>query len=152
MRVKILTFSTCLQLMLAATAAFAQFGSAPNSYYPDGYMGTTFTGTVTAVKDGEITLTYTRKDKTDTFVGHLEANCNAPTANGKGMVAADLLMGTVITAFFNSETRKVNGQKLKDNVIIAVSFEVWRGQKIPDDKKKIYMCTNNKHLQFKAWH
>jgi len=133
------------------TSAVAQYGSAPNNYYPNGYMGTTFTGTVTEVKDGQITLVYTKNDKTETFMGHLEADCNAPTANGKGMVASDLLVGTVITAFFNRETRKVNGQKLKENAIIAVSFEMWRGQKISDDKKKIYMCTNEHQLQFKAW-
>ena len=147
MRIKMLS----LGVVFVATIAFAQYGNAPNNYYPDSYMGATFTGTVTEVKDGEITLTYTKKDKSQTFRGRLEADCNAPTANGKGMVAADLLPGTVITTFFNSETRKVNGEKQKGNVIIAVSFEVWRGEKIANDKKRIYMCTNNRHLQFKAW-
>src|SRR5579864_6493649 len=125
MRIKTLSLGANLWIAFVATISFAQYGNAPNNYYPDNYMGATFTGTVTDVKAGEITLAYTKKDKTQTFSGHLEADCNAPTANGKGMVASDLLLGTVITVFFNSESRKINGEKQKENVIIAVSFEMW---------------------------
>jgi hypothetical protein len=138
-------------LGILPAATLAQYGVAPNNYYPDRYAGSTFTGTVTEVKDGQITLTYSKKDKTDTFTGHLEANCSVPTVNGLGMTASDLTLGTVITAFFNGETKKVNGQKQKENVILAVSFDVWQGTKIADDKKKIYPCSTSHHLQFRAW-
>jgi hypothetical protein len=145
------TICGILWLSVLPAATLAQYGSAPNNYYPDQYTGSTFTGTVTEVKDGQIKLTYSKKDKTDTFTGHLEANCSVPTVNGLGMTASDLTLGTVITAFFNGETKKVNGQKQKENVILAVSFEVWQGQKIADDKKKIYPCSTRHHLQFRAW-
>jgi hypothetical protein len=145
------TITWLLSASFLPAAALAQHGSAPNNYYPDKYNGATFTGTVTEVKDDQITLTYTKKDKTDSFTGHLESNCLVPSVNGKGMAATDLPLGTVITAFYNVETKKVNGQKQRDNVILAVSFVVWQGQKIADDKKKIYLCTNDNHVQFRAW-
>ncbi|HEY6302678.1 MAG TPA: hypothetical protein VIX14_06380 [Terriglobales bacterium] len=58
------------------TAATAQYGTAPNNY-PDKYNGSTLTGTVAETEDDEITLKYTKADKTDTFIGRLETACSS---------------------------------------------------------------------------
>jgi hypothetical protein len=145
------TIAAIVWASLFPAVTLAQFGTASNNYYPDKYNGSTFTGTVIEVKGDQITLTYTNKDKTDTFTGHFEANCSVPNVSGRGMTASDLPVGTVMTAFFNGETKKVNGQKHKENVILAISFDVWQGEKIRDDRKKIYLCSTSPHLQFRAW-
>jgi hypothetical protein len=54
------------------------------------------------------------------------------------MMPSDIPTGTVMTAFFNRITRKNEQQKIKENVIIAISFDVWQGQKVREDKKKTY--------------
>src|SRR5882724_13204236 len=67
-----------LTLLLAiAGAANAQHGNAGNGYFPPGYAGDTWTGTVTATDDAtrSITLTYTNKNKTETFTGTLKEPC-----------------------------------------------------------------------------
>jgi len=138
-------------LVLCASVVQAQYGSAPNNYYPDRYTGSTFTGTVTQAQGDEVTLTYSNKGKTDTFTGRFEAPCSIPTRDGQPMTAADLSEGSVITAFYNRETVKTNGQKEKLNVILALSIDVWQGHAIPENKKKIYSCSKNAHLQFRAW-
>ncbi len=139
---------------LIATLALAQYGTAPNNYYPDNYNGSTFTGTVAETKDDQITLTYAKPDKTDTFIGRLETACSVPRADssGRGMNASDIPRGTVMTAFFNVGNRKLNGQKIKENLILAISFITWQGQNIAEDKRTIYLCTAGKHVQFRAYH
>ena len=67
------------------------------------------------------------------------------------MTPSDIPNGTVLTAFFHADARKVNGQKLKENVILAITFDRWQGQKIADDKKKIYYCTDVWQLNFRFW-
>jgi hypothetical protein len=41
------------------------------------------------------------------------------------MMPADTPKGTVMTAFFNATTKKVDGKRIKENLIIAIAFEVW---------------------------
>ena len=138
-------------LVLCVSAMQAQYGSAPNNYYPDKYNGSTFTGAVTRAQGDEVTLTYSNKGKTDTFTGRLEAPCSIPTRNGQPMTASDLAEGAVITAFYNRETVKTNGQKEKVNIILALSVDVWNGHAIPENTKKIYSCSKNPQLRFRAW-
>ena len=137
--------------VLVAASASAQYGGAPNGYYPPTYTGATFTGTVTEGKGDAVTLTYTKKDKTQTFTGQLETSCAMPTRDGQPMSASDLTPGTVLTAFYNKESRKVDGRKEPVNLIVAIMVNVWQGQPIPENKRKIYLCTPNKQLQFRAW-
>jgi hypothetical protein len=68
-------------LIVLDVSTFAQYGTAPNNYYPDKYNGSTFTGVVTEVAGDEITLTYTKDNKTETFKGRFEVACSyrAPT-------------------------------------------------------------------------
>jgi hypothetical protein len=143
--------SAILWATLLSGVALGQFGTAPNNYYPDKYTGSTFSGTVAEVNGEQITMTYTNKDKTDTFTGHFEANCSVPNVNGRSMTASDVPLGTVMTAFFNAETKKVSGQKHKENVILAISFDVWKGEKIREDRKRIYLCSTSPHVRFSAW-
>jgi len=128
--------------LLFSIMAVAQYGTAPNGNFPANYNGDTFTGTVTAAEGDQLTLTYTKGGKTETFVGKLGAGCSVPTTNKseRRMIASDIPQGTVATAFFNRNTKKVDGQKVKENLLIAIRFDVWQGQKIEDDKKKIWPC------------
>lgn len=139
--------------LLIAPLATAQYGTAPNNYYPDKYNGSTFTGTVADAKDDQITLTYTEGAKADTFIGRLETACSVPRADksDRGMNASDIPRGTVITAFFNNENRKTDGQKIKENLILAITFARVQGQTIPEDKRMIYLCTTGKHVHFRAY-
>ncbi len=147
LRIFVLIVFGTLPLMTAS----AQYGSAPNNYYPDNYAGATFTGEVTAASGNQITLIYKKKDKTDTFIGQFETNCSVPSKDHHPMVASDIPAGTVLTAFYNRETKEVNGQKEKENVIIAIAFDVWQGQKVKDEKKLIYSCSKSTHMKFRAW-
>ncbi len=56
-----------------------------------------------------------------------------------------------MTAFFNATTKKVDGKKIKENLIIAIAFEVWQGQRATEDKKMIYFCTDQRHLKFRVY-
>ncbi|HEX8814420.1 MAG TPA: hypothetical protein VF753_02870 [Terriglobales bacterium] len=127
---------------LFCAPSLAQYGTAPEGDFPASYNGDTFSGTVTAAETDQLTLTYTKGSKTDTFVGKLAGGCAVPTTNNSNhkMTAADIPKDTVMIAYFNRVTKKVDGQKTKENQIIAVSFEVWHGQKISDEKKKIWPC------------
>jgi len=134
--------------------ASAQYASAPNNYYPADYTGSIFTGVVTETSDNQITLTFTKDSKTDTFTGIFKIGCSVPAAqkSGRLMTPLDIPKGTVMTAFFDTNTKKVNGKKAKENSIIAIAFDIWQGQKIPADKKMMYWCTDSRHLQFRAYH
>lgn len=139
--------------LLFASVATAQYGTAPNNVYPDKYNGSIFTGIVAQTKDDQITLTYAKTDKTETFIGRLEAPCAVPRADNSNrrMNASDIPRGTVMTAFFNSDSRKVNGQKIKENLILAIAFVTVRGENITEDKRRIYFCTTGGYARFRAY-
>jgi hypothetical protein len=146
--------ATLLALLLASVSRlFAQYGTAPPNYYPATYGGTTFTGTLTATEGDQITLTFTKGSKAQTFVGRFETACAVPkTDQTVGQFrASDIPSGTVLVAFFNPVTKKVNGTKVKENIIIAFAVDVVNGKKIPDEKKTIYPCTSDEHLKLKFW-
>ena len=61
-------FSIAVVLLLCGIPSFAQYGTAPQGgYFPASYNGDIFTGTVTAAEGDQLTLTYTKGSKTDTF-------------------------------------------------------------------------------------
>ena len=128
-----------------------QYGTAPNNYYPNNYGGSTFTGTVTEAKDNQITLTFTKGSKTDRFTGLFETGCSVPSKNSGRMMPTDIPTGTVMTVFYNGTSKKVNGRKIRENLIVAIAFDVWQGQRIAEDKKMIYSCNKSARLQFKAF-
>jgi hypothetical protein len=56
-----------------------------------------------------------------------------------------------MTAFFNGTRKKVDGKKTKENLIIAIAFDVWQGHRVSEDKKRIYSCTDQHQLEFRAF-
>jgi hypothetical protein len=132
----------------------AQYGSAPNNYYPDSYTGSVFKGVVTENIDNQIVLTFTKDDSTQTFTGLFETGCSVPTTppGGPPLMPADIPKDTAMTAFFNARTKKVDGKKVKENVVIAIAFDTWKGHKMGEFKKQIiFWCVNSNHLQFRAF-
>jgi hypothetical protein len=145
-------FATVLVLLCSALSASGQYGVAPRNYYPTKYSGgSTFTGTVTESKDDRITLIYTKANRTETFIGRFETGCAVPSVSGGAMMPTDIPKGTVMTAFFNGTTTKVDGQKVKENLILGIAFDEWKGQKVDEGKKKIYFCTNDKRFDYRYW-
>ena len=144
-------FRTVLASVCFAISANAQYGVARSNYYPTRYTGSTFTGSVTESTDDRITLTYTKNGNPQVFTGRFETGCTVPSASGAKMMPTDIPKGTIMTVFYNGETSKIDRQKVKENVILAIAFEQWKGQKVQDDKSKIYFCTNDKQFHFRAW-
>ena len=110
-------FFTGAFLLLAIVAASAQHGSAPPGYYPMGYAGDTFTGTITAVNPDtrELTLTYSKGEKTENFVGVLKPGYRVNGPNGKPMELqmSDIPVGVKVTAYYMAKSRKVDGKKTR---------------------------------------
>jgi hypothetical protein len=136
-----------LVAVVCADVVSAQYGSAPNNYYPQGYHGATFTGAVAQMNNDAITLTYTHGSKADTFEGYVAARCNLPATR-----ATVVKKGAVITVFYEPETIKTNGQKLKKNRILGISFQEVDGNKIAEDQRKIFYCMPPPfQMQFKGF-
>jgi len=142
-----------VSLLLSPSVGFAQYGTAPNNYYPNSYSGSIFRGVVTDNKDNQIVLTFANDKDTQTFTAPFETGCSVPTTppGGPPTMPANIPKGTAMTAFFNTKTKKVDGKKIKENVVIAISFDTWNGHTIAEDKRKIFWCTSDKHLQFRAY-
>ena len=134
--------------------AIAQYGTAPSDYYPAGYNGATFTGVVTETKNNDqVTLVYTKGSKSATFIGRFESPCAVPGAdkNYQGPAQLAIPKGTVMTAFYKVNAKKIENQKVKENIIIAISLDVWQGKRVAEDERRILLCTGPTHLQFRAW-
>jgi hypothetical protein len=74
--------------------------------------------------------------KTDTFEGYVAAPCNLPATR-----TTVVKKGAVITVFYEPETTKTNGQKLKKTRILGISFQEMDGNRIADNQRKIFYCT-----------
>ena len=140
-------------LLFLPTIGSPQYGTAPNNYYPYSYNGSIFRGVVTENKDDQIVLTFIKGSSTQTFTAPFETGCSVPTTppGGPPLMPADIPKGTAITAFFKAKTKKVDGKKITENVVIAISFDTWKGQKITEDKRKIFWCTNDQQLHFRVY-
>jgi hypothetical protein len=112
-------------LMTFCTTVFAQHGSAPNGYYPLGYSGDTWTGEVASTDDTtrEITLTYTKGTKSETFTGVLKDNFQVKMKDGsmKELKPSGIPKGARITVFYQSKTKKVDGNKVKYSEIFQIT-------------------------------
>lgn len=141
-------------LVFFAAVSCAQHGLAPNSYYPPGYRGDIFSGTVTHTESDLITLTFTKGTKTQNFQGRFKVGCDVPRTNGskKPVTASEIPLNSKITAFYQERTIKADGSKRKENEIIAISFDELDGRKVPDDAKAIYYCLGGPtHMVFRAF-
>ena len=130
-------------VFLCTGIGFAQYGTAPNGYYPSGYGGDIFTGSVSAVDEatGQITVSFHTKKKTETFVGHLQKSCDVPSKDGNPMTALDLPIGTDVSVFFVTSVRKEGNTAVKDNLIIGIMFHSWDGHPVAQPSKKMYSCS-----------
>jgi len=104
-------------LLLFTDRGRAQHGSAPNGYYPPGYTGDTWTGVVSATDDAtrEITLTYTKGDKTETFTGVLQPGYKVKLKDGSTaeLKPSDFRTGTRLIVYYMQKTRKDGDKKVK---------------------------------------
>ena len=140
-------------LVLSCGMAAAQYGTAPNGYYPAGYGGSTYTGKAQGTGPTSITLTYAHGNKTDTFEGYASAPCSMPVSKTSTapMPLSEVPTTAVVTVFYQSETVKVDGQKHKRNEIIAISFQQLNGKTIASEHRAIFYCTPSPVLAFKAF-
>ncbi len=118
-------------LILCNGVSVAQKGTAEPDYYPMGYSGDTWTGEVTSVNEDirEFTLTYTKGDKPQTFVGVLPKGYTVKMKDGsdKEVEMADL-MGMRVKVYYMTKSKKnANGVKVKTNEVFKTKF-------LPKDK------------------
>jgi opacity protein-like surface antigen len=129
--VKNLTLVIGAFLLLAACAQ-AQHGTAGNGYFPPGYSGDTWTGTVTSANDDtrEITLTYVKGDKQETFTGVLKAGLKATRRDGSQTEwkPSDIPIGSRIIVYYMAQSKKVEGKKVK-------YYEIFQFTSAPKDSK-----------------
>jgi hypothetical protein len=137
------TFPLPLVLLLFASIAFGQHGTAPNGYYPSSYNGDIFSGKVTAVDEASelITVSVQKSNKTETFVGRLHEPCAVPSKDGKPMTALDLPVGTDVTVFFDTNVHTDGIKSVKENSIIGIMFHSWDGHPVKQPSKKMYSCS-----------
>ncbi len=109
-------FTFCLVLILLSRAR-AQHGSAADGYYPFGYAGDTWSGEVTSTNDDtrEITLTYNKGSKTETFTGVLQVGYKVKLKDGTSheLKASEVLKGTHLMIFYMPKTKKDGDKKVK---------------------------------------
>jgi len=74
--------------LLLALPSRPQKGTAPNGYYPPGYTGTTFTGVTAAGEGSQLVLYYTKGNKQERFVGHLDAPLRIEARDNGGALDA----------------------------------------------------------------
>jgi hypothetical protein len=135
-----------LAVIATIIPALAQYGTAPSGYYPVGYTGATFTGTlVSATQSPElITLRYTNGAKTDDFIGRPESTCAGKVQGGVAQQyhLSQVPKGTVLTVFYTTATSKdKDGQKNKEHVIFTIEYVELGGKTIPADKRGMVSCS-----------
>ena len=113
-----------LALFLFSIAAFAQHGTAENGYYPPAFQGDTWTGIVVSASEqtGEITLSFTKGGKSQTFVGIPESGylVHEHAGGTRPLKMSDIPVGKVIKVWYIEETKKVGGSKVKVNTIFLI--------------------------------
>ena len=120
------TVFALLLFLICVILAFGQHGTAPTGYYPMGYAGDTWTGEVSATGDTtrEITLTYRKKDKVQTFTGVLQEGYKVQFRDGTQheLRLTEIPLGTRLRVYYMGKTRKVDGQKVKFHEIFRIDF------------------------------
>jgi hypothetical protein len=114
-------------LFLGTVEGKAQHGTAGNGYFPPGYEGDTWTGTVTTTDDATrtVTLTYSSKRKTETFTGVLqEGCCKVKMSDGtvQELRPSQLSPGRRVMVYYIPKTTKAEGKKTTVNEIFKLDF------------------------------
>lgn len=114
-----------LAFFIFASTVFGQHGTAGSGNYPAGYQGDTWTGVVVSANEqtNEITLSYTKGGKSETFVGVPEAGYLVHEHGGvtRPLKMSDIPVGKVIEVWYIEETKKVGGRKVKVNSIVLIN-------------------------------
>ncbi|HYX70502.1 MAG TPA: hypothetical protein VE825_15315 [Terriglobales bacterium] len=139
-----------------AVEATAQHGIAPSGYYPANYNGDTFTGVVVESADPQaLTLQYSKKGKTETFVARPEAPCMAAPKSDpheqKELHLSHIPKDSIVTAFYYAQTVHENGQNKKENVIIGIRFDRLNGQDLTQPTRPMISCTKAQTFPFRAF-
>jgi hypothetical protein len=113
-----------ISLFTIASFALPQHGTAENGYYPPGYNGDTWTGVIQSANDqtGEITLSYTKGGKSQTFVGVPEEGYMVHEHNGQTRLLkmSDIPVGRTVKVWYTPATKKVDGKKITVNIIFLI--------------------------------
>ena len=67
------------------------------------------------------------------------------------MTAVSIPVGSGVTAFFVTTTHKVDGKRVKENLILAISIDSWGTRKIAEERQGIMYCTKSSTLSFHAF-
>ena len=117
---------TIALVLLCSGIAAAQHGTAEPDYYPTGFHGDTWSGDVTAANEDtrEFTLTYTKGDKSETFVGVLPAGYTVKMKDGRDyVVKVTELIGMRLKAYYITRTTKdATGAKGKTYEVFKIKF------------------------------
>jgi hypothetical protein len=144
-----LTLMACL---VAASGLNAQKGTAPDGYYPAGYMGSTFTGSLLPAGNNpsRFTLVFAKNGKSETFSAQLEAKCRLSNKAGvtQSFQMEAFSAGAVLTAYYRTAKNKTTHEK--ENIAIALSFAENKAGRIPDEKRVLITCSEGQ-TQFKAF-
>ena len=103
-------------VLMSSSASPAQKGTAETGYYPMNYTGDTWTGEVTSVNEDtrELTLTFKKKDKDETFVVVLPKGYSHKMADGtEREVKLTDLMGMRLKVYYVAKSKKVDDQKVR---------------------------------------
>jgi len=113
-------------MLLCTGISVAQHGTAEPDYYPSGFNGDTWSGEVTAVSEDtrEFTLTYTKGNNTQTFVGVLPQGYTVKMKDGSNHeVKMAELMGMRIKAYYITRKKKdANGVKTETHEVFKIKF------------------------------
>jgi len=113
-------------LFSAATVYPAQHGTAENGYYPQGYNGDTFTGTVMSTNNEtrEVTLSFAnpKTGKTQTLTGVLAEGYSIQVKNGSlhELQPSEIKLGAQLKVYYLDATRKVDGKKTTIHTIFLI--------------------------------
>jgi hypothetical protein len=117
-------FAACI--FLVAGVLHAQHGTAPDGYFPIGFAGDMWTGEVSAVNNAnrEITLVYTGKKKTESFVGVLQQGYRVKLKDGSlaELKFSMIPVGTRLRVYYMAKDRKISGRKEKYYEIFRIDF------------------------------
>ena len=112
-------------LFVCTGASMAQKGTAEPGYYPSGYSGDTWSGEVTSVNEDtrEITLTYKKGDKEQTFVGVVPQGFTVKMKDGKDYrVRMQDLMGMRLKVYYINKSKKdANGVAVKTKEVFQIA-------------------------------
>lgn len=113
--------------LFSQNVLLGQRGTAERGYYPLGYRGSTFTGTVTSTNDDtrEITLKYTdpKKGKAEIFVGVLEEGYTLEGKDGTlhQLKPSKIRPGARIKVYYMRKKKRLAGRKTTVNEIFLIA-------------------------------